>query len=81
MNFLQCLLISLFRCFFISRLFHLQIDSRHLSAKSHQGRASFQLREDQLQDLISCRLALFQLRGKDLIGQRGRSAYIAETIF
>ena len=32
--------------------------------KSHQGRSSFPLKEDQVQDLISCRLALFQLREK-----------------
>ena len=32
-TFLNCLFVSLFRCLFISRLFHSQIDSRHLSAK------------------------------------------------
>ena len=41
--------------------------------KSHQGRSSFQLREDQVQDLISCRLALFQPGEKDLIEEGGRA--------
>ena len=40
--------------------------------KSHQGRSSFRLQEDQVQDLISCRLALFQLAEKALIEEGGR---------
>ena len=68
---LALLLIRLFLCLFISRLFHLQIDSRHQRVKSHQGRSSFSLTEDQLRDPVSCRLALFRALQKIWLNGEG----------
>ena len=72
---LALLLIRLFLCLFISRLFHLQIDSRHQRVKSHQGRSSFLLTEDQLRDPVSCRLALFRALQKIWLNGEGEGAF------